>query len=143
MTDVEQRLAELQAQADEARARFTASLHELGQRVHPSTLANDAKTATRERAQRLSHHVTDAALDKPVVTGVGAAAVTGFLGWRLWRKRVRRKLHKTGKHKATAPIAPAVPEGLSAPPKAAPQPIAPGYVPPATQITPERSFENS
>ena len=78
MADTPQVLAAL-AEAEQAQARFVATLHELQQRIMPRTLARDAWEGAKSKGADLTEDAVDAVRRRPVAAGGIVAALALFL----------------------------------------------------------------
>lgn len=78
MTDTPQVLA-ARAEAEQAQARFVATLHELQQRMMPKVLARDAWQGAKSKGADLAEDAVDAVRRRPVAAGGIVAALALFL----------------------------------------------------------------
>ena len=78
MTDTPKVLA-AKADAEQAQARFMATLHELQHRVAPGTLASNAWSGAKNKGADLAEDAVDAVKKRPVAVGGVVAALTMFL----------------------------------------------------------------
>ena len=72
-------IAVARAEADQAQARFVATLHELQQRIAPKTLARDAWDGAKSKGADLAEDAVDAVRRRPVAAGGVVAALALFL----------------------------------------------------------------
>jgi ElaB/YqjD/DUF883 family membrane-anchored ribosome-binding protein len=83
-------VADAAVNAEEARARLSATLSELQARIAPSTLANDAIDEIRSRSMELADGATQLARRNPVAVAGAVAAGGLFLArkpvWGLLRR---------------------------------------------------------
>ena len=72
-------IAAARAEADQAQARFVATLHELQQRIAPKTLARDAWDGAKSKGADLAEDAVDAVKRRPVAAGGVVAALAVLL----------------------------------------------------------------
>lgn len=91
MTDTPKVLA-AKADAEQAQARFMATLHELQHRVTPGNLASNAWSGAKNKGADLAEDAVDAVRRRPLTATGVAAAVAVFLAreplWDLATKLV-------------------------------------------------------
>ncbi len=78
MTDSPETLA-ARADAEQAQARFVATLHELQQRLAPKVLARDAWDGAKSKGADIAEDAVDAVRRRPVAAGGIVAALALFL----------------------------------------------------------------
>lgn len=84
MTDTPKVLA-AKADAEQAQARFMATLHELQQRVVPGNLASNAWSGAKIKGADLAEDAVDAVRSRPLTaTGVAAAVAVFVAREPLW-----------------------------------------------------------
>ena len=84
MTDTPKVLA-AKADAEQAQARFMATLHELQHRVAPGTLASNAWSGAKNKGADLAEDAVDAVRRRPLTaTGVAAAVAVFIAREPLW-----------------------------------------------------------
>jgi len=67
------------ADAEQAQARFMATLHELQHRVAPGTLAQNAWSGAKSKGADLAEDAVDAVRKRPYAAGGAVAALAVFL----------------------------------------------------------------
>ena len=89
------------ADAEQAQARFMATLHELQHRVAPGTLASNAWSGAKNKGADLAEDAVDAVRRRPLTATGVAAAVAVFLAreplWDLASKLVGKGKDGRGK----------------------------------------------
>jgi len=66
------------AKAEQARARFTATLEELKHRLKPATLASDAWDGVKDKSSDIADKSVQVVKDRPVAVGGVLAAIAVF-----------------------------------------------------------------